>query len=106
MKTVTTEIRLARQSDAPIVAEVHDEAWRAAYRGLIPGAELEKLISRRGPNWWDAAIRKGNRIALANIRERLLLHFDLDAQLKSEPLGAVYQVNIVIPYTHHPRNRG
>lgn len=64
MKTVTTEIRLARLSDAPVVADVHDEAWRAAYRGLIPGAELEKLISRRGPGWWEAAIRKGNRIAL------------------------------------------
>ena len=64
MKTVTTEIRLARLSDAPTVAEVHDEAWRNAYRGLIPGAELEKLIARRGPGWWEAAIRKGNRIAL------------------------------------------
>lgn len=64
MKTVTTEIRLARLSDAPTVATVHDEAWRSAYRGLIPGAELEKLISRRGPGWWEAAIRKGNRIAL------------------------------------------
>lgn len=32
--------------------------------GLIPGAELEKLIARRGPGWWEAAIRKGNRIAL------------------------------------------
>jgi ribosomal protein S18 acetylase RimI-like enzyme len=64
MKTVTTEVRLARIADAPIVAEVHDEAWRAAYRGLIPGAELEKLISRRGPGWWESAIRKGNRIAL------------------------------------------
>jgi two-component system sensor histidine kinase AlgZ len=36
---------------------------------------------------------------LANIRERLMLHFDLDARLKLEPLGAVYQVHIVIPYT-------
>ncbi len=71
MKTVTTEIRLARQSDAPIVAEVHDEAWRAAYRGLIPGAELEKLISRRGPSWWDAAIRKGNRIALLGFGDEI-----------------------------------
>lgn len=33
MKTVTTEIRLARLSDAATVAEVHDEAWRSAYQG-------------------------------------------------------------------------
>ncbi|MEI8145260.1 MAG: GNAT family N-acetyltransferase [Alphaproteobacteria bacterium] len=64
MKTVTTEIRLAKPADAALVAEVHDEAWRAAYRGLIPGMELEKLVLRRGPSWWETAIRKGNRIAL------------------------------------------
>ena len=35
-----------------------------AYQGIIPGPELEKLISRRGPDWWDSAIRKGSRIAI------------------------------------------
>ena len=35
-----------------------------AYQGIIPGTELEKLITRRGPDWWDSAIRKGSRIAL------------------------------------------
>ena len=35
-----------------------------AYQGIIPGTELEKLITRRGPAWWDSAIRKGSRIAL------------------------------------------
>ncbi|MFN3854976.1 MAG: GNAT family N-acetyltransferase [Phreatobacter sp.] len=71
MKTVTTEVRLARASDAPVIAEVHDEAWRAAYQGLIPGMELEKLISRRGPAWWEAAIRKGNRIALLGFGDEI-----------------------------------
>lgn len=50
----------------------------------------------------DPAHRKGNGIALDNIRERLLLHFDLDATLKAEPLGAVYQVHIHFPYTRDP----
>jgi ribosomal protein S18 acetylase RimI-like enzyme len=54
-----------------VIAEVHDEAWRAAYQGLIPGMELEKLISRRGPAWWDAAIRKGNRIALLGFGDEI-----------------------------------
>lgn len=71
MKTVTTEVRLARASDAPVIAEVHDEAWRAAYQGLIPGMELEKLIGRRGPSWWEAAIRKGNRIALLGFGDEI-----------------------------------
>jgi two-component system sensor histidine kinase AlgZ len=45
----------------------------------------------------------GNKLALANIRERLALHFDLDATLKSQPMGAVYQVHITLPYTRAPQ---
>ena len=36
----------------------------AAYQGIIPGNELDKLINRRGPEWWDSAIRKGSRITV------------------------------------------
>ncbi len=84
----------------------------AVYHGIEPmpdGGEISLNIYRsadkvhvvvRNPVTPDARPHKGNRIALANIRERLMLHFDLDAQLKLEPLGAVYQVHIVIPYTH------
>jgi ribosomal protein S18 acetylase RimI-like enzyme len=64
MSTVLIEIRRAKPSDAVAVAETHDEAWRAAYQGIIPGLELDKLINRRGPDWWDSAIRKGSRIAI------------------------------------------
>ena len=64
MSTVLIEIRRAKASDAAAVADTHDEAWRGAYRGVIPGLELEKLVTRRGPAWWDSAIRKGSRIAI------------------------------------------
>ncbi len=64
MSTVLIEIRQAKPSDAAAVAATHDEAWRTAYQGIIPGVELEKLVSRRGPDWWDSAIRKGSRIAV------------------------------------------
>jgi ribosomal protein S18 acetylase RimI-like enzyme len=64
MSTHLIEIRRARASDASAVAATHDEAWRSAYQGIIPGAELDKLISRRGPSWWDSTIRKGSRITV------------------------------------------
>jgi ribosomal protein S18 acetylase RimI-like enzyme len=64
MSTVLIEIRRAKPSDAEAVAATHDEAWRTAYQGIIPGTELEKLINRRGPAWWDSAIRKGSRVAI------------------------------------------
>jgi ribosomal protein S18 acetylase RimI-like enzyme len=62
--TSLIEVRRAKPSDAPAIAATHDDAWRAAYQGIIPGAELERLINRRGPDWWDSAIRKGSRVAL------------------------------------------
>src|SRR5450830_1350078 len=64
MSTTLIEIRRAKTSDAVDVATTHDEAWRAAYQGIIPGNELDKLINRRGPDWWDSAIRKGSRITV------------------------------------------
>jgi ribosomal protein S18 acetylase RimI-like enzyme len=69
--TTLIEIRRAKPSDAESVATVHDEAWRAAYQGIIPGTELEKLITRRGPDWWDSAIRKGSRISLMVFGEQI-----------------------------------
>ncbi len=83
----------------------------AVYHGIEPqpgGGEISLNVYRSGdkvhivvrnPIAAEGNHHKGNRIALANIRERLMLHFDLDAQLKSEPMGAVYQVHIVMPYT-------
>jgi ribosomal protein S18 acetylase RimI-like enzyme len=64
MSTVLIEIRRARPADAKSVAAAHDDAWRGAYQGVIPGPELERLIARRGAAWWSGAIRKGSRISL------------------------------------------
>src|ERR1700686_403623 len=71
MSTVLIEIRRARANDAGAVAECHADAWRTAYQGITPGAELEKLIMRRGPAWGDSAIRKGSRIALLQFGDKI-----------------------------------
>lgn len=62
MSTLLVETRRACPADAADIADIHDAAWRAAYRGLIPGAELEKMIQRRGAVWWETALRRGSRI--------------------------------------------
>jgi ribosomal protein S18 acetylase RimI-like enzyme len=71
MSTILIEIRQARPADAAAVAATHDEAWRTAYQGIIPAIELEKLVSRRGPDWWHSAIRKGSRIAVLVFGEQI-----------------------------------
>lgn len=42
--------------------------------------------------------RKGNGIALENVRERLLLHFDAEASLTTQSGSDYYQVHIMLPY--------
>ncbi len=71
MSTIVTEVRRAKTDDSVTLAAIHDEAWRTAYRGIIPGCELEKLISRRGPQWWHSAVRKGSRISLLVFGEQI-----------------------------------
>jgi len=71
MSTTLIEVRPAKAADATAVASTHDEAWRSAYQGIIPGAELQKLINRRGPDWWESAIRKGSRITLLQFGDRV-----------------------------------
>ena len=41
----------------------------------------------------------GNKMALKNIKERLTLHFDLEASLKSTQSDGSYQVHITLPHT-------
>jgi two-component system sensor histidine kinase AlgZ len=42
--------------------------------------------------------RAGNRMALDNIRERLLLFFDAEARIRTTTAGSVYRVEIEMPY--------
>jgi two-component system sensor histidine kinase AlgZ len=42
--------------------------------------------------------QRGNKMAIANIRERLALHFDAEAALESRTLRDTYEVHIRMPY--------
>ena len=58
MVETVISIRAARLGDEAEIASVHDAAWREAYRGVIPGRELERMIARRGAAWWRLAIAR------------------------------------------------
>ncbi|MBY0577624.1 MAG: histidine kinase [Burkholderiales bacterium] len=83
----------------------------AVYHGIepssSPGAISIHIYRRRGEihavlrNPYSPGGRghhEGNKMALENIRERLSLHFDVEASLKTELVGNVFQVHIVLPY--------
>jgi len=50
-------------------------------------------------------VRTGNHMALDNVRERLALHFDVEARLETASGSGEYRVRIVVPYRRY-ENRG
>ena len=82
----------------------------AVYHGIEPRSEpgtIHIRINRDGeqihivlsnPFRPDGSHHAGNRMAFANIRERLALHFDAEARIKTVATADTYEVRIVIPY--------
>jgi two-component system sensor histidine kinase AlgZ len=82
----------------------------AVYHGIEPGVApglIEVSIERRNDRLWlqltnpyheDYHHRQGNRMALANIRERLQLHFDVEASLNTRIAEGRYEIGIAMPY--------
>jgi two-component system, LytTR family, sensor histidine kinase AlgZ len=83
----------------------------AVYHGIEPSTEpgtitINIFLTRgevhailRNPYRADGGRHHaGNKMALANIRERLALHFDAEASLESRVLRDSYEVHIRMPY--------
>ena len=93
VSTVVT-LRRARPEDAAEIAEAHDCAWREAYRGIIPGRELEKMIARRGPRWWRNAIVRGTNIAVVDFDESIAgyVSYGRNRMPTLEPGGEIFEL--------------
>jgi two-component system sensor histidine kinase AlgZ len=86
----------------------------AVYHGIEPsdrGGEIEidvALVDRqivmelRNPFPGGGRHSTGNRMAIVNIRERLQLHFDAEASMRSEVKDGSYRVTIRMPYRTAP----
>jgi len=87
----------------------------AVYHGIEPsdaGGEIEidvalagqqLVMELRNPVPLAAARHvAGNRMAMVNIRERLQLHFDAEASMRSEVKDGSYRVTIRMPYRTAP----
>lgn len=72
MSTRTTSIRRARDGDAGTLSAVFDAAWREAYRGIIPGVALERLIAQRDGAWWRATLRRSRPVAVVETAETVV----------------------------------
>jgi two-component system sensor histidine kinase AlgZ len=89
-------------------------AENAVYHGIEPGAGAGSIrirIAREGnrlrlrlsnPYHEEHQHRQGNRMALANIHERLQLHFDVEAVLQTRIAAGDYEIDIVMPFRIAP----
>ena len=87
----------------------------AVYHGVEPlaqGGEVAIEVAREGeeilirltnPYRPSGDRHSGNKMALANIRERLQLHFDAEASMQSRIDGDTYEITIRLPYITVPR---
>lgn len=58
MSSLVIDVRPARASDAPQLADVYAASWREAYSGIIPALTLERMIVRRSAPWWRDALSR------------------------------------------------
>jgi two-component system sensor histidine kinase AlgZ len=87
----------------------------AVYHGIEPRTEpgvisINIYLAReqvhavlRNPYEHEGNHHAGNKMALANIRERLQLHFDAEASLTAKVSEEAYQVHITMPYVKGPQ---
>ena len=67
MSDLLVSIRHAKPADAEALSNVFDSAWREAYRGIIPGVTLEKMLTRRGPRWWRSTVTRGRPLVVIDL---------------------------------------
>ncbi|MGY2048659.1 N-acetyltransferase family protein [Methylobacterium sp. JK268] len=72
MSTQVVSIRRARQDDAGMLSDVFDAAWREAYQGIIPGVALDRMLARRGPDWWRATTARGRPLVVLEVGEAVV----------------------------------
>lgn len=86
----------------------------AVYHGIEPapaGGEIAVEVRKEdgrlvmvltNPYGGEGRHPPGNRMAIANIRERLQLHYDAEASMRTAQADGVWEVRILLPYVPAP----
>jgi two-component system sensor histidine kinase AlgZ len=89
----------------------------AVHHGIEPRSDegtIQIVIIRRGervrveitnPMSPIPPTRPGNQMALSNVRERLMLLYDMEAELKGGPEGEQFRLQLEFPYRKERRRR-
>lgn len=88
------EARWSTRADSCQLAEVHRAAWRYAYAGIIPGVQLERTISLRGPRWWERMHGRGMRALVVPHGDRLAAYATFGHPRASLRGGEIYELYV------------
>ena len=89
----------------------------AVHHGIEPRTEpglMSVRIARAGdrvqveilnPLSENPPTRSGNQMALSNVRERLMLLYDMEAELKTEAIDGQFRLQLAFPYRKERRRR-
>ncbi len=86
MTAIDIVISPARPHHCEALARLHRDAWRLAYRGIIPHLALERMVARRTAEWWARALRRGAPILVAEFAGELAGYAHVGPS-RAPPLG-------------------
>jgi ribosomal protein S18 acetylase RimI-like enzyme len=96
-------IRRAGASDAPLLAQVHVDSWRAAHRGLVPDSFLRDFTYERREKAWGQFLEEDvEETYLAEVEGRaagiLTVGAARDADLDVGPTGEIWGIYVAPAY--------
>lgn len=67
MADTIAAVRVSTTADSLALSSLCRDAWRNAYRGIIPGVALERMVARRGPAWWRRVLETGDSVLVVDL---------------------------------------
>lgn len=94
--TASIVVRESTRTDADGLAALHRDAWHYAYRGIIPGLGLERMIARRGPLWWKRMHGRGGRTFVLEFDGRVMgyVSFGMCRARALDRRGEIYEIYV------------
>jgi GNAT superfamily N-acetyltransferase len=67
MPAAEIKIRAGGIADGEALSALYAETCRAAHQGIIPHANLELMIAKRVPEWWQRLIAQGTHVQVIEL---------------------------------------
>lgn len=97
MQQALLSVRPAKTDDIAGIADVYAAAWLHAYRGIIPGRELDRMVRHRGGRWWRAAIQRGTGLLVADFEDSIAgyVSYGRNRDAAARASGEIYELYLL-----------